>query len=133
MAEDFRPLTVWERSVLDRLFEIPFPGRDEARLQLDACEVRFWENCQEHCGSLSFQVDEKAPRLPLISPFGPKVEYPLSVEGQFSDDDGRPIQILLFHKDGFLNSLEFVVFSDKRKRTPPPSEIEVILVTRSKT
>ncbi|HYM14931.1 MAG TPA: hypothetical protein VEZ14_05190 [Dehalococcoidia bacterium] len=116
--EGFRPLNETERAILDRLLEVSFPGRDELRAQLEAALVRPWAECAEHCPSVEFLIESDV-RLP---DYGSTV---VPVEGMASDADGIPIEILLFCRDGTLHDLEFVIFSDRMKRMPRPSEIEV--------
>ena len=106
---------------MDRLLEEPFPGRDEVRKQLEQCTVRFWEGCESHCGSIEFLVTQDAARLSA------DIESPLDVNGQFTDIDEIPVDVMLFHKDGFIESLEFVVYSDMRKSNPDPA---VVVVSR---
>ena len=41
------------------------------------------------------------------------------------DVDGIPVEVLLFHRNGLLRELEFVVFSDRMKRMPRADEIQI--------
>lgn len=121
MQDDFLPLTSDERAILERLMEVRFEGRDEAREQLRYLTVRRALGCEEHCGSLDLAVGGAAP---LIRYEG-DLESKIDAEGWAIDDDGIPVEILLFQKQGRLSYLEFVVFSDRLKRRPKASEIEV--------
>ena len=112
MHDGFRPLTSDERAILERLMEVPFAGRDLARVQLSHLLARPWVECTEHCGSVELMADASVPFMPHEGSHESKVD----AEGWAIDDDGIPIEILLFQKEGRLSYLEFVVFSDKLKR-----------------
>ena len=119
----FRRLTEEESAVIDALLSIDFPGRDQARRQVETCLVRPWDECEQHCGSLELLVGEDTPLIPSsVHTF----DTPLPVEGRFMDSDGIPVDILLFQRDGKLNHLEFVVYGEKRRRKPKSHEIDVI-------
>ena len=118
MASEFRPLTAAEREILDRLLAEPFPGRDEAVSQLASCRVRRCDD--EHCASLEFEVPNGDP-----IPNSAAHDVIVPVEGLAMDTDGIPIDILLFHRNGLLRDLEFVVYSDRMKRMPLAGEIEI--------
>jgi hypothetical protein len=120
VSEDWRPLTGDERAIIERLLEIPFPGRDEIRVQLDHCLVRLWEECVRHCGSLDFQVDCET-LVPESGPF----DTIIPVEARVTDEDDIPIDVIMFTKDGRLSSLEFVVYSDRMKRRPRAEDLDV--------
>jgi hypothetical protein len=120
MAENFRPMSDEERAIAMRLLEAPFPGRDEARAQLEDAEVRRAPGCEEHCGTLEIRVDSLV-RIPDGTP------SPLPAEGRWYDSDDMPVDVLLFHQDGFLGLLEFVVYSDRIKGVPTASKLEVLI------
>ena len=89
----FRDLTTVERSILDRLLQDPFPGRDEISNQLNTCKVKpIDEN-----GSLKFEVTagKKA-----------SVKNRIPTEGEAKDRDGMPVFLLLHVVDGFVTELE---------------------------
>jgi hypothetical protein len=118
MAENFRPISDRERAIAQRLLELPIPGREEALAQLDKALVRQAPGCEEHCGTLEFSV-QTSIRIPEGTP------SPLPVEGRLLDEDGAPVDVLLFHNDGTLTLLEFVVYSDGIKRAPRAEEISL--------
>jgi hypothetical protein len=122
MPEDWRALTANEMAIVERLLGFGFPGSAEFLTQLPFTKARRWEHCSpEHCGSLDLQVSGGPVAPGEYSP-----TFPLPVEGWVQDDDGVPIEVLLFSRDGRLSELEFVVYSDKRKREPNAREMRVI-------
>lgn len=121
MQEGFRQLTSHEHAILERLLEVPFDGCDSAREQLPHLLARSVPECIEHCGSVELMADASVPFMPHEGSHESKVD----AEGWAIDDDGIPIEILLFQKEGRLSYLEFVVFSDKLKRRLRAHEIEV--------
>ena len=121
MQDEFRPLAADERAILERLLEVPFNGCDEAREQLDHLMARQSPGCEEHCGSLELLADVSAPFIPHEGARESKID----AEGWAVDDDGIPVEILLFQKQGRLSYLEFVVYSDRLKRRPKAWEIEI--------
>ena len=82
-----------ERSLLDRLLEEEFPGRDELREQLSSCLVE----PIDRNGSLEFAVrtDVKTP-----------VRWRIPVEGEAQDEDGVTIHVLLHVIEGKVDELE---------------------------
>jgi hypothetical protein len=115
---NFRPLTDTERAIIQRLLGEPFPGRDEAMRQIETCRVRAWH--EEHCASLEIEVESDS-----LIPNSHGYATPLPVEGHVTDADGAPIEILLFHRDGLLTDLEFVVYSERMKGMPQTDDIEI--------
>lgn len=111
-------MTADERAILDLLLSEPFPGRDEAVRQADTCSVRPWDD--GHCASLEFEVAGE-----VLIPGSRPLSTPFPVEGRAVDDDGLPIDIILFHRNGRLSVLEFVAYSDTMKRTPRPGDVHV--------
>jgi hypothetical protein len=97
--EEYRSPTAWELAVLDRLLELPFPGRDEVRRQVDGARVRTVREYGDDYGSIDFLVSNwmKAPvvmRVPVV--------------GTARDVDGVPIEFLLHIVDGIISELEIV-------------------------
>lgn len=88
-----RQPTAYERSLLERLLEEEFPGRDELRGQLSGCLVE----TIDHNGSLKFAVrtDVKAP-----------VGWRIPVEGEVEDEDGVTVHVLLHVVEGKADELE---------------------------
>lgn len=95
--------------------------------QLDRCRVR--PSCdaegrtsdQPHCASIEFDVRGG----PLI-PGSDEMSRIIPFEGRALDADGIPMELLLFHRNGSLRELEFVIYSDRQKRMPRGNEIELI-------
>ena len=88
-----RKLSTHERSIIERLLEEPFPGRDQVRAQISDCLV---EPIDED-GSLRVFVrtEVKAPvrrRVPVL--------------GYVEDEDGVPIGVLLHVLKGKVEELE---------------------------
>jgi hypothetical protein len=118
MTNEWRPLDPEERTILDRLLEEEFPGRDEVRAQVEGSQVKAWHDFG-HCRSLEFRIPSQ---ILLHKDQG---SDPLPVEASFTDSDGITVEILLFAKAGYLWAMEFVVYSDKQKRMPEPSDLDV--------
>jgi hypothetical protein len=118
---EFRPLSEEERRVIQRLLEQPFPGRDEMLRQLEGAQVRFQPDCLDHaCGSLEIRVESDV----VIPDSSSLTQAPY--EGLYTDESGEPVQIALFHKQGKLCELEFIVYSmQPRGRFPKPEEMSV--------
>lgn len=89
-----------------------FPDVEIYRVQLDRATVT--GTCDCGCATVYLDVDPTAPRAALGGP----VDSPLPFEARGHDpaDASRPIEIVLFARDGALASLEIVYYGD----TPPP-------------
>jgi hypothetical protein len=111
-----------ERAIALRLLEIPFLGSEEARAQLEKAHVRLAPGCEEHCGTLEILVEGATP-IPDGTP------SPLPVEGRFYDVDDMPVDVMLFHHEGALCSLEFLPHSDRVKRRASADEVELLIMT----
>jgi hypothetical protein len=123
MKGTYRPLTEWERRLLQRLLSRPFPGRDELLTQLDealASPIDGDGTAVDENGSLYLKTwsAQKA---------GVRVRVP--AEGKAPDADGVMIHYLLFVDDeGKMNHLE--VFKEdlsKVLRHAEPDELEVTI------
>ena len=102
-----------ERSILERLLEGDFPGRDELHEQIESCLV---EPIDDH-GSLRFLVgtDVRAP-----------VKSRIPTEGETEDEDGVTIHVLLHVVEGQVNELEvYKDDSSKLLRKPNPSRLRL--------
>jgi hypothetical protein len=119
---DFRSLTSEERALIERLLEYPFAGRDEIRQQLEVAEVRLIPSCIDHgCGSLEFRLQNSVALIPESNNYDTLVPF----EAWYSDGSGT-VGILLFHRNGKLSELEFVVSTDEpRGELPDPSALTV--------
>lgn len=94
-----RGLRTPERALIEFLLTADFPGRNELREQLDHVEV-VWV-CDCGCGTVNLRVKSLTKRA--------VVREPIPVEAR-----GRGFDVLLFVRDGFLNSLEIVDHGDSR-------------------
>ncbi len=95
----YKDLNKYERGLLSKLLEKPFPGRDEINKQIKYAKVRVIDEYGDNYGSLEFelQTDLKSP-----------VEQRVPVGGIAHDIDNVPIEILLHVVDGKVKELEIV-------------------------
>lgn len=105
----FRKLTTEETSIVARLLETDFPGRDAIAQQMENATVREWD---DRNGSLIFEV-ASGPRAVT------KLRIP--VEGEFEDLDGITIHVLLHVVDGFVTDLEIYKDDSSRIQKIPSS------------
>ena len=113
-----------ERAVFDKLLTVDFGERDAVKAQLEGCQVRRW--CVGHCPSIEFQVSEDHPPIAAHSPHNP-----VGVEGRgVNPADGIVFDVMLFHRDGRLSELEFVVYGDPMLEIPSVSTIDFTSVDR---
>jgi hypothetical protein len=86
---------------------------------LQDCEVRVFDD--DGCLEMRTPVETRA-----------HVEHPVPVEGRTIDEDGMPVQVLLFAPRGLLAELEFNrVDGNPPVKLPPPSEWTVRINRRS--
>lgn len=109
-----RQLTAYERSIIERLLEKEFFGRDEVREQVnDSLVERIDEN-----GSLKFFVrtETRAP-----------VKWRIPTEGEVEDEDGVMVHVLLHVVEGKVNELELYkdIASSKVLKPPDPANLEL--------
>jgi hypothetical protein len=118
-AAAFRPLQDHERRLLETLLDDhQFEGRDELRGQLESTTARLISEYHDNYGSIKLKVSDGIPsngrrRVP--------------VEGQYLDDDGIPVWLLLHvNREGFLCELEIVRADGKPLiSAPTPDRLEV--------
>jgi len=114
MDSSFRPLTTYEREVLEKLLEPEFPGRDELRQQLNSVTAKqIFED-----GTLALKCDSTHPA---------PVKCRVPVEAQGEDADGVLISVALHVVHGFMNELE-IVKGDESKILRPPSPRDLVLI-----
>jgi hypothetical protein len=103
-------LTERERDVLDYLLSIEFPGAPEVRAQAATAQVR------ERLGpTVMFDVDANLPDA--------HVPHVVPVECRTRDE--RPWDVLLFVKDGRLDSVELVTYDvGEARELPSPDELQ---------
>lgn len=115
----YRDLNNYEKEVIGKLLENPFPGRDEIRKQIQRSKVRTIEEYKDNYGSIEFvvQTDLKVPVLQRVP-----------VVGRAYDVDKVPIEMLLHVVDGKVRELEFVKADGSPIKTFPSVEEFVIIV-----
>lgn len=116
---DFRPLQDEERRLLETLLDHhPFEGRDQLREQLESTTARLIPEYQDNYDSIELHVSNGPPS---------KGRYRVPVEGQYLDDDGIPVWLLLhIDREGLLCELEIVRADGKPLiSTPTPGRLEV--------
>jgi len=97
--ESFRPLSDYEKAVLERLFEVDFSGRSELKEQALDAQGSLIRGTNDNYGSINIRTssDRRADvkdRVPVI--------------GMTKDEGGGHVEILLHVIDGKINELEFV-------------------------
>jgi hypothetical protein len=115
----FRTLQGTERRLLEALLEHhPFDGRDQLREQLESTTARLIPEHHDNYGSVELHVSNGPPS---------KGRYRVPVEGQYLDDDGIPVWLLLhINREGFMCELEIVRADGKPLiSTPPPERFEI--------
>jgi hypothetical protein len=112
----FRKPTDVERSLLERLLEAEFPGRDELASMVCNLLVR---TIDEDGGlELRSQVEGKSPVVKRVP-----------VEAEAKDEDGVVIHMLLHVVDGRPVELEFFREDGATvRRIPSPSALELIVL-----
>ena len=89
----FREMNIWERQLVDKLLETPFPGSHDLAIQLrDSLVCSIDEN-----GSVDFLISTNKK----VS-----VHNPIPVEAEAEDSDGITIHLLLHVIDGIARGIE---------------------------
>jgi hypothetical protein len=116
VESDFRKPTDEERSLLERLLEAEFPGRDELAPMVRNILAR---TIDEDGGlELRSEVSGEAPVVKRIP-----------VEAEAKDDDGFRVHVLLHVVGGRPTELEIYKDDGSRvKRMPPASAFELIVL-----
>lgn len=115
-SEPTKSLSARERAVLARLFEMPFAGRDELRLQFEQSRVT-------HLGprgspALVFTVPDDLPKAPVV--------HRIPVEAAAEDVDGVLVHFILHVVDGRLSELEvFREDGESIQRMPRAASLSV--------
>lgn len=92
-----RPLTSWERQVLDFLFNENFPSVHLLKRQKGRLKVR--KECSSKCGTVVFSLEANEIGRAVL-------QQRIPVEAVGEDSEGYQINILLHVKDGYLHKLE---------------------------
>jgi hypothetical protein len=115
----FRPLQDDERRLLETLLDHhQFDGRDQLRQQLQATTARLILEYRDNYGSIELRISNGPP-------YSGRRRVP--VEGQYLDDDGIPVWLLLhINREGFMCELEIVRADGKPLvSAPTPERLEV--------
>ena len=115
----FRPFQDGERRLLETLLDHhQFDGRAQLREQLESATARPIPEYRDNYGSVELHVSDGPPS---------NGRYRVPVEGQYLDDDGVPVWLLLhINSEGFLCELEIVRADGKRLiSTPTPERLEI--------
>ena len=109
-----RPLSERERSVLTALLVPDFPGADELRAQLPGTVVT-----GGRCPQIDLAVPQDVPRSPAA-------DGCLPVQGNVDTAEHAVQQIILFVRDGRLDSLEtWWIDGDAPSEWPPVDHLEI--------
>jgi hypothetical protein len=112
----FQELPDWHQKMLSRLLGAAFQGQQELRTQILTARFTTMENGQSL--EISPVNTEPAPVVKTIP-----------VEASALDEDGVPIQALLFTGHGLAYMLDvFRADGDPIRRLPPPSAFEVMVL-----
>lgn len=107
--------------MVDRLLELPFPGRDEIVQQVAGAKVRDVAGDGDHKGSIEFKIYTEI-RTP--------VESSVPVEARGFDEDGIEVDFLLHIKDGVVQELEVLKANGSPiVRRPGAETLEVRLLS----
>jgi hypothetical protein len=95
----FRPLKDSERRLLQCLLDHhAFQGRDELRIQLDSTTCRLIVEHNDNYGSIELRVANPTPA---------SVSRLVPVEGEYRDDDGMVVWVILhINRAGVMRQLE---------------------------
>ena len=96
-----RPLTPRERAVLEKLLSADFAGAQQLREQVDATVVV--GRCDCGCPTIDLSVAAGAPLADVARSPVPSELRDTSVD--------PPSDVILFVKDGYLQSLEYVSYT----------------------
>lgn len=96
-GDTFRPLTSRERGILDKLFQCDFTNREVLRPQLDHLTCKVIDEYDDEYGSLEFRLEGHDEPWGMGCPV---------VEGEYLDEDGVPICIVLHIRDDQFWELE---------------------------
>jgi hypothetical protein len=115
MDELPRALSGRERDLLEAMLPSGgFPGVEEYRRQVEAAQVV--GKCACGCATIELEIDRAA--APLSSHPGDPL---LPVEGR-TEIGEQPVELILFARDGWLESLEIVYYSAETPTTFPKVE-----------
>jgi hypothetical protein len=110
---DPRPLAADERDVLDLLLSVLYPGSAELRQQAASAVVV--GRCDCGCPTFDVGLEASVPAAPLTHRTAP-VE--LRVRPLADEPEGS---IVLFLRDGLMESIEYIYYSDNPPKEWPDS------------
>lgn len=118
-----RPLSVSERSVIDRLLSVSVDGVDLLRRQIEhARAVRAWVQGQP---SVDLEVPDFVPRAEVA-------DGPLPIRAHVPGTSGdASAELLLWVKDGALAALEYAWYTDEPPTSLPAAGSIVIEAGRA--
>lgn len=112
----FHELSEWHREVLSRLLNAPFSGQPELKAQVLAARFRVIDDNQ----SLEIIPTSSVP-APIIK------TVPVWVSA--ADEDGVPIELLLFTRHGSAYMLEVLrADGEQVKRLPPGISLKIMVL-----
>jgi hypothetical protein len=111
----FHQLPAWHQCVLRSMLNATFPGQEELRMQILASHFRIVDKNQ----SLSILPDDGSA-APVVKT--------IPVEASAADEDGVPIQLLLFTRHGFAYMLEIIRADGQPVKQMPQSDEFVVMV-----
>jgi|SRR5579871_5520305 len=110
----FRPMKQDEQAVVDRLLSSSFPGRSAIEEQLRQAHVR----TIDENGSLEFLVSPNSGIL--------EVRYAVPTEGEYEDEDGVTVHVLLHVVSDRVTVLELYRNDNKNVRKwPEPDSLRI--------
>jgi hypothetical protein len=107
-----RPLTFRERSVLEKLLAADFAGAEHLREQVDTTLVV--GRCDCGCPTIDLRVAAGAPPADVARSPVPSELRDTSVD--------PPSDVILFVKDGYLQSMEYVSYTSNQPQDWPDVE-----------
>jgi hypothetical protein len=84
--EPFRPLSDYEKAVVERLLEVAFPGREELKLQVSHAAACLIRGTGDNYGSINIQTS--SDRIAAVKDRVPVI-------GMTKDEGGGHVEILL--------------------------------------
>jgi len=113
-----RPLTHFEKTIIEQLLTESFPGRNEIKNQIEGCLTQKTDDNDNYGSIYLFPVNKTAIDIRTRVP----------VEGLINDTDGTPINVLLHVDKGLISELEIVKLDGTPiKKRFNPEKIRVVV------
>lgn len=106
--KQFRYLNKLEKSILDKILQVSFPGSEEIKKQIIDVKVRIIEY-QDNYGSIEFKVNSNIQAFTNSN---------VPVEAVTKDVDGVPVEILIHMKENKINELEIIKADGTQLKSP---------------